>query len=108
MPRFSAWAALLLAGCAQPLTEQKPEPPSAPPPATLGALPATFVDDPSCAGCLAATITLGKPEGHHGPVRRRPISELVFGERWGESPAWAVDPPGTRHTAAGPPRPAVE
>jgi nitroreductase len=53
---------------------------------------------------LAATITLGRPEGHHGPVRRRPIAELVYGDRWGRAPEWAVDPPGTRHTAAGPPR----
>jgi nitroreductase len=53
---------------------------------------------------MAATITLGKPEGAHGPVRRRPMAELVFEESWGESPAWAVDPPGTRHTSAGPPR----
>lgn len=54
---------------------------------------------------LAATITIGRPEGAHGPVRRRPMGELVFGERWGEAPPWAVDPPGTRHTAAGPRRP---
>jgi nitroreductase len=53
---------------------------------------------------IMATITLGRPEGHHGPVRRRPLPELVYGERWGEAPAWAVDPPGTSHTAAGPPR----
>jgi nitroreductase len=53
---------------------------------------------------LAATITIGRPEGRHGPVRRRPISELVYGDQWGKAPAWAVDPPGTRHTAAGPPR----
>jgi len=54
---------------------------------------------------LAATITLGRPEGNHGPVRRRPLPELVFGDRWGEAPAWAVDPEGTAHTSAGPPRP---
>jgi nitroreductase len=53
---------------------------------------------------VAATITIGRPEGGHGPVRRRPLDELVFADRWGDSPAWAVDPPGTRHTAAGPPR----
>jgi nitroreductase len=53
---------------------------------------------------IMATITLGRPEGKHGPVRRRPLPELVFGERWGEAPTWAVDPDGTRHTAAGPPR----
>ncbi len=53
---------------------------------------------------IAATITLGKPEGGHGPVRRRPLQELVFEESWGAAPAWAVDPPGTRHTSAGPPK----
>jgi nitroreductase len=53
---------------------------------------------------VAATITIGKPAGAHGPVRRRPLAELVYGERWGAAPAWAVDPPGTRNTAAGPPR----
>jgi nitroreductase len=52
---------------------------------------------------LAATITLGKPRGRHGPVRRRPLSELVSADRWGEAPRWAVDPPSTRYTAAGPP-----
>jgi nitroreductase len=54
---------------------------------------------------LAATITLGKPEGNHGPVRRRPLDELVYEEVWGQVAAFAVDPPGTRHTSAGPPRP---
>lgn len=54
---------------------------------------------------MAATVTIGRPVGGHGPVRRRPMGELVYGDRWGEAPPWAVDPPGTRHTAAGPPRP---
>ena len=53
---------------------------------------------------IAATITLGKPVGGHGPVRRRPMSELVFSETWDNAPTWAVDPPGTRHTSAGPPK----
>jgi nitroreductase len=53
---------------------------------------------------MAGTITLGRPEGSHGPVRRRPLGELVYGESWGETPPWAVDPPGTQHTQAGPPR----
>ncbi len=44
---------------------------------------------------LAATITLGKPTGSHGPVRRRPLDTLVFGDTWGESAPWAQDPPGT-------------
>ena len=53
---------------------------------------------------VAATIALGHPEGHHGPVRRRPLGELVYEDGWGEPAPWAVDPPGTRHTRAGPPR----
>lgn len=53
---------------------------------------------------IAASITLGRPEGAHGPVRRVPMAELVYDGRWGERAAWAVDPPGTRHTSAGPPR----
>jgi nitroreductase len=52
---------------------------------------------------IAATITLGRPAGHHGPVRRRPLAEVIFEDAWGEAAGWAVDPPGTRHTAAGPP-----
>jgi nitroreductase len=44
---------------------------------------------------LAATITLGKPAGRHGPVRRVPLSDTVFGDTWGDAPEWAVDPPGT-------------
>jgi nitroreductase len=53
---------------------------------------------------MAATITLGRPAGHHGPVRRRPLSDLVYADRWDAPAPWAVDPPGTRYTAAGPPR----
>lgn len=52
---------------------------------------------------VAGTITLGRPAGSHGPVRRRPLPELVYGEEWGQPPPWAVDPPGTRFTVAGPP-----
>jgi nitroreductase len=51
---------------------------------------------------IAAAIALGRPGGQPGPVRRRPMNELVFEESWGQAPPWAVDPPGTRHTAAGP------
>lgn len=52
---------------------------------------------------IAATIPLGVPEGNHGPVRRRPLSELVFDGEWGAKPIWAKDPEGTRFTAGGPP-----
>ncbi len=48
---------------------------------------------------LAATITLGRPVGHHGPVRRMPVEGFVYEDRWGDHPDWAVDPPGTRHTS---------
>ncbi|MGI9600988.1 MAG: nitroreductase family protein [Acidimicrobiales bacterium] len=54
---------------------------------------------------IAGTVTLGHPEGGHGPVRRRPLSELVYEDQWEQSPTWAVDPPGTRYTSAGPPDP---
>jgi nitroreductase len=47
---------------------------------------------------VAATIPIGHPEGRHGPVRRRPLREVVYEDRWEQSPEWAVDPPGTRFT----------
>ena len=52
---------------------------------------------------LAATIPLGRPEGAHGPVRRRPLGDVVFEDRWEASAPWAVDPPGTEF-AGRPPR----
>ena len=47
---------------------------------------------------LGATITLGVPEGSHGPVRRRPVQELVFDGTWGAPATWVHEPRGTRHT----------
>ena len=41
---------------------------------------------------LSACITLGRPAGRHGPVRRRPLGDVVFDDAWGEPAAWAVDP----------------
>ena len=52
---------------------------------------------------IAATIPIGVPQGNHGPVRRRPLKELVFDDVWDGGAAWAVDPPGTNFTQAGPP-----
>jgi len=52
---------------------------------------------------IAATIPLGRPEGSHGPVRRRPLADVVYDDRWEAPAVWAVDPPGTRF-AGGPPR----
>ncbi len=47
---------------------------------------------------LSACITLGRPAGNHGPVRRRPLADLVHDDRW-EGPApWAIDPDGTQFT----------
>jgi hypothetical protein len=53
---------------------------------------------------VAAAITLGRPQGAQGPVRRRPLDELVYADAWGAPAPFAADPPGTRFTAAGPPR----
>jgi nitroreductase len=52
---------------------------------------------------IAATVTLGKPEGGHGPVRRVPLADFVYDGKWGDTAAWAIDPPGTRFARAGPP-----
>ena len=51
---------------------------------------------------LSATIPLGYPVGRHGPVRRRPLRELVFDDAWGQPAPWAEEPEGTAHTQAGP------
>lgn len=53
---------------------------------------------------IAATITLGRPVGGHGPVRRRPLSELVYSDAWEQPAPFAIDPPGAEFTSAGPPR----
>jgi hypothetical protein len=47
---------------------------------------------------VAATIALGHPAGGHGPVRRRPVRELVYEDGWEQPAPWAEDPPGTRFT----------
>lgn len=47
---------------------------------------------------VVATIPLGRPVGHHGPVRRLPLQDLVFENTWDDPAPWAVDPPGTRYT----------
>jgi nitroreductase len=37
---------------------------------------------------LSACITLGVPEGNHGPVKRKPIDEVVFDDAWGHRADW--------------------
>lgn len=39
---------------------------------------------------LSACITLGRPAGNHGPVRRRPLADVVFDDRWAHVPEWAT------------------
>jgi nitroreductase len=51
---------------------------------------------------LCATIPLGKPQGNHGPVRRRPIKDLVYDGGWDQPASWATDPAGTRFTGGRP------
>ncbi len=40
---------------------------------------------------LSACITLGVPEGKHGPVKRKPVAEVTFDDRWGQTPSWIGD-----------------
>ena len=37
---------------------------------------------------LSACITLGVPEGRHGPLKRKPVTEVTFVDRWGDHPDW--------------------
>ena len=37
---------------------------------------------------LSACITLGVPQGSHGPVKRKPLSDVTFDDRWGDTPTW--------------------
>jgi hypothetical protein len=36
------------------------------------------------------------------------MPELVYEETWGRPAPWAIDPPGTTFTAAGPPKPVTQ
>lgn len=40
---------------------------------------------------LSACITLGVPEGNHGPVKRRPLSDVVYDDGWALTPSWCDD-----------------
>ncbi len=37
---------------------------------------------------LSACITLGVPEGRHGPLKRKPLDEVVFDDAWATPPTW--------------------
>jgi nitroreductase len=45
---------------------------------------------------LAGHVVVGWPRGHHGPVRRRPIADVVFRNRWDPSRADIVYGSGAR------------
>ncbi len=66
-----------------------------------------FVEDELRAICgipadydIAATIPLGAPQGNHGPVRRRPLDELVFDDAWDATAEWIIEPAGSQHTGS--------
>jgi nitroreductase len=40
---------------------------------------------------LSACVTLGVPEGRHGPVKRKPLDEIVFDDMWGHRAGWIPD-----------------
>jgi len=46
-----------------------------------------LLDIPASAA-LSACITLGVPVGRHGPVKRKPLAEVTFDDRWGSAPDW--------------------
>ena len=52
---------------------------------------------------ISAVIPLGRPQGGHGPVRRRPMAEVVFEDGWDTPAPWAVDLGGVSFAQAGPP-----
>ncbi|WP_162605384.1 nitroreductase family protein [Jiangella ureilytica] len=54
---------------------------------------------------VAGVVTLGKPAGRHGPVRRVALADVVYDETWEQPAEWAADPPGTRLTRPGPAAP---
>jgi hypothetical protein len=83
--RSRALLLLLAAGCAsQPPPEEK-----APPPqqqvSPLAGLPATFVNTPSCDGCLGLTLTL-RPDGAYVVRERLGGSEFYDFGRWRQQP----------------------
>ena len=81
MPRSKVWLLLLLAGCAQAPTEEKSLPPESPPAAALPALPATYVNQPGCPGCLEVTLTL-RPDGSYFVREILGASEFYDFGRW--------------------------
>lgn len=42
---------------------------------------------------LAAAVTCGYPLGNWGVAARPPVENVVYADRWGETPAWSVPEP---------------
>lgn len=42
---------------------------------------------------LSACVTLGVPAGRHGSLRRKPLADVVFEDRWDAVPGWASPDP---------------
>jgi hypothetical protein len=79
--RVVALLFLAAAACASP----EPEAPAREAPrAGLGALPASFVNTPSCSGCLAVTVTL-RPDGAYTVRERVGTSEFYDFGAWREA-----------------------
>jgi hypothetical protein len=70
---------MLLVGCAQPSTEQQA--PVADKIAQLPPLPATFINDSRCPGCLEVTLTL-RPDGSYLVRDQLGASEFYDFGRW--------------------------
>ena len=39
---------------------------------------------------LSACLTIGVPAGRHGPLKRKPVDEIVFDDAWGVVPDWVT------------------
>jgi len=78
LPRFKVWLVILLVGCAQQPAKQdeRKAPPEALPP-----LPATYINDSDCPGCLEVTLTL-RPDGSYLVRDRLGASEFYDFGRW--------------------------
>ncbi|MCU1361777.1 MAG: nitroreductase, partial [Ilumatobacteraceae bacterium] len=48
---------------------------------------------------ISACITLGRPMGSHGPVRRRPARDVVFDDGWDQPAHWVTEPAGAEHSS---------
>ena len=72
---------LAVAACAQAPERAPPPAPEPKEPPSLGALPATYVSQPGCPGCLAATLTL-RPDGSFLLRDQLGASEFYDFGRW--------------------------